>query len=404
MQKSFDRLEELIAPVTPERFFADFWEKQFLHLEKGPGAFDHLFSIRDVDRWLMTVRGGPADSVSITAPEGASGFQKYRPQDLAIDSVYEAFANGRSVVLNYLENCWPPLMGLVKGLGHYFCAEIGINVYLTPKGKRTFSVHTDDHDVFILQVNGEKVWRLHELRYLSVMRLEHKQDLEVPADWGPSRLETPLAAELRLRPGDVLYIPRGMPHCAIAQDSTSLHLTASIMPFYWTDALKAAVEQASYSSPELRKTLLPGFVSNPAARDEMRAQFAKAMQAFTDNASYDAVFNILRRNRLRAQGYPLDGHFSHVDPSREMTPESVIERRATVLCFVESPEPGFCSIRFASRHIRGPERLRRAFEFVRDSSRFTVSQLPGLDDNGKMVLVRRLIREGLLQFAVEDRP
>jgi len=400
MQKSFETFDELIAPVTPERFFSDFWEKQFLHIENGPGTFDHLFSIHDVDRWLMSVRGGPADSVAITAPEGAAErFQKYRPQDVDIDSAYEAFASGRSVVLNYLENCWPPLMGLVKGLGHYFCADIGANVYLTPKGKRTFSVHVDDHDVFILQVNGEKVWRLHELRFLSVMRLEYKQDLKLPAEWGQSRLETPLAAELRLRPGDVLYVPRGMPHCAMAEDTTSLHLTISVMPFYWTDVLKAAVEQASFSAPELRRTLRPGFVSDPTAREGMRADFAAAMQAFIASASYDSAFNALSRRRLRLQGYPLDGHFTHLDPSREVTIDSAIERRDDVFCFVECSEPGFCSIRFASRHIRGPERLRRAFELVRDSPRFTVAQLPGLDDNGKVVLVRRLIREGLLRFA-----
>jgi hypothetical protein len=399
MQKTSDTFEELIAPVTPEHFFSDFWEKQFLHLEKGPGTFDHLFSIRDVDRWLLSTRGGPADSIALTAPEGASSaFQKYRPQEVAIDSVYEAFSGGRSVVLNYLESCWPPVMGLVKSLGHYFCADIGVNVYLTPQGKRTFDTHVDDHDVFILQVDGEKAWRLHELKFLSVMRLEHKQDLELPPEWGKGRLETPLAAELRLRPGDILYIPRGMPHCAVAEDTTSLHLTVSITPLYWTDLLKAAVEQASFSKPELRKALRPGFVQDPTAREGMRDDFAVAMQTFADSASYDSAFNVLRRSRLRQQGYPLDGHFAHLDPTREIVSASAIERRGEVLCFVDSSESGFCSIFFASRHIRGPERLRRSFEFVRDHARFTVDQIPGLDDNGKVVLVRRLIREGLLRF------
>jgi hypothetical protein len=400
MQKSFDRLEELIAPVTPEQFFSEYWEKKFLHLEKGPGTFDHLFSIRDVDRWLLSERGGPSDSVMMTAPEGSgSRFQMFPPKEISVDTVYDAFANGRSVVLNYLENCWPPLMGLVKGLGHYFCAEVGVNVYLTPKGKQTFNVHVDDHDVFVLQVNGEKVWRLHELKYLSVMRLMHKDDLDAPAEWGKSRLETPLAAEVRLRPGDVLYVPRGMPHCAVAEDSTSLHMTVSIMPLYWTDVLKAAIEQASYSAPELRKTLPPGFVNAPGALDEMRAHFPKALQAFVDSASCDSVFNILRRNRTRQQGYPLDGHLSHVDPGRELTSDSVVERRDNVLCFIDAPEPGFCNLRFATRHIRGPERLRRPFEFVCANSRFKISELPGLDQNGQLVLARRLFREGLLRFA-----
>ena len=54
-----------------------------------------------------------------------------------------------------------------------------------------------------------------------------------------------------------------MPHCAIARDTTSLHLTISVTPLYWFDFLKAAVEQTLVAAPELRKSLPPGFVQRP---------------------------------------------------------------------------------------------------------------------------------------------
>jgi hypothetical protein len=38
-------------------------------------------------------------------------------------------------------------------------------------------------------------------------------------------------------------------------------------------------------------------------------------------------------------------------------------------------------------------------EFIRDHPRFKVAELPDLDNQSKQVLVRRLIREGLLRFA-----
>jgi ribosomal protein L16 Arg81 hydroxylase len=404
-QKCFDVFDDLIAPVTPERFFSDFWEKQLLHLKNGPGTFDHLFSINDVDRWLMTVRDGISGSVAIAGPSGAEKeLLKYRPQDIAVDSIYESFANGHSVVLNYLENCWPPLSGLVKMLGSYFCADIGVNVYLTPKSMRTFPIHVDDHDAFILQVNGKKVWHLHELTLLSVMRLEHRKDLEIPSEWGKSRLETPEIAEIQMEPGDVLYIPRGMPHYAVADnDTASLHLTVSIMPLYWTDFLKAAVEQAAMSAPELRKTLRPGFVNDSEACENMREEFAAAMRAFQERSTYDTTLEVLRRSRVRQQGFPLDGHFSQIEKASEVTRDSTLERRGSILCMIDDSEPGYCRIRFGPRQVRGPARLRRTFEFVRDCPLFTVSQLPGLDDEGKLVLARRLIREGLLRLAAAPR-
>lgn len=398
--KPINTLDDLIAPLTPETFFSDFWEKQYLHLRNEPGSFDHLFSIDDVDRWLLSVRFGAGDSVTIATPDGAEkGLQKFRPQDLAIDSVYDSFASGHSVVLNYLEECWPPVIRMAKLLGSYFCADVGVNVYLTPKGKRTFPIHVDDHDVFILQINGEKVWRLHQLTMLPAMRLQHKKELEYTSEWGKARLETPQIAELRLQPGDVLYIPRGMPHYAVAEDNISLHLSVSIMPFYWTDFLKAAVEQAAVHAPELRNTLRPGFVSDAKACEAMRGEFAQAMKAFEQQASYDATLEVLRRARIRQQGFPPDGHFAQIADSSDVDLTSVVQRRDGVLCSVESSEPEHCSIRFGPRQVRGPARLRRAFEFIRDNPRFTVQEIPGIDDKGKVVLAQRLTREGLLRNA-----
>ena len=65
----------------------------------------------------------------------------------------------------------------MRSLSESFCAQIGVNVYLTPKGSQTFPVHVDEHDVFVLQVQGEKIWRLYEMQELTVMRRDYKADL-----------------------------------------------------------------------------------------------------------------------------------------------------------------------------------------------------------------------------------
>ena len=36
-----------------------------------------------------------------------------------------------------------------------------INAYLTPAGNQGFATHYDTHDVFVLQVDGRKRWRIH---------------------------------------------------------------------------------------------------------------------------------------------------------------------------------------------------------------------------------------------------
>jgi len=406
MNATFSSFEDLIAPVDPEEFLERYWEKDFLHLSRNrPGHFDGLFSLEDVDRWLASVRGGAANTVALTDPAGSTeGRRDCRPEDIPIEQIYEAFAGGHSVILNHVAD-WPPLAGLVEALARRFCAEIGVNLYLTPKGSRTFPVHTDDHDVFVLQVYGEKAWRLYEQRLVPVNRshLRFRQELAFTPEWGKARLEGELLAEPTLKPGDVLYIPRGMPHCAVAKETTSLHITVGVTPMFWLDFLQAAVEQAHVYAPELRRTLPPGMIDDLDAVETMRRDFEAALKAFNEHCSFDEALRVVRWNRVRAQGFPADGHILQIDKLRDLDVESEVERRSGVLLTLDFWEDKFTNIRFGRKHIRAPFKLRRAAEFIRDHRRFRVAQIPGLDDKSRLVLVRRLIREGLLRFA-DGRP
>ena len=398
VERSFGNL---ISPVDPEEFLEHYWEKQYLHLERRQaGLYDHLFSLADVDRWIQGAKADDVDGVLMAPPEGSQvSVQRYRTGQLPIETAYEGFAKGHSLVLNRLESTWYPLAPLLEMLGEVFCARIGVNAYLTPVGSKTFPVHVDHHDAFILQVYGEKVWRLHELRDQPVQRLQYQSDLEIPGLWG--ELESwPVIAEPVLRPGDLLYIPRGMPHSAIARDDSSLHLTISINNLYWLDLVKAAAEQACFESPLLRRGLPPRFLSRPEAREEMRESFSRAMQEFQATASFEKALRAVMHRTMRLQGYPRDGHLTQLVRLREIGLDSLVERRPGALCMVECPAgQGICKILFASAAVQGPARLRAAMEFIRDHDRFRVAELPGLGDESKPVLVRRLIREGLLRLA-----
>jgi ribosomal protein L16 Arg81 hydroxylase len=291
----------------------------------------------------------------------------------------------------------------VKELGAIFCANVGVNAYLTPQASQAFPTHIDDHDVVILQVYGEKIWHLYELTMLPIERLEFQRHLAFTSAWGKSRLQTPEIAEIRLRPGDVLYVPRGMPHHALARDSTSLHLTFSVVPLFWTDFLKAAVEQASVHAPELRRSLPPGFVSDEAAYEAMQQELETVLNAFQKNLSFEEAFGVVQGHCVRKQGFTSDGHFVHLDRLAKLSQDSLLERRPGLLCTVDTPNYGFSNIRFGTQHVRGPARLRGAFEFIRDVALFRVSEIPGLDDQSRLVLARRLVREGLLRFAEHPR-
>jgi lysine-specific demethylase/histidyl-hydroxylase NO66 len=103
---------------------------------------------------------------------------------------------------------------------------------LSPAGGEGLRPHTDPTDAFILQLAGSKSWRVWS-------RSDRRSGpIDAVDELGPPALETTLEA------GDVLYLPHGTPHVAMARESTSLHATLSIEPRTWREVLIESTKQA----------------------------------------------------------------------------------------------------------------------------------------------------------------
>ena len=141
------------------------------------------------------------------------------PREVCLD-----FLDGGSIILNKLDVHWPPVGRLCAALRKHFLHVFAV-MYLTPRGSRAVPVHTDDQDVFILQLAGRKSWSV----YGSPVELPYSHEQRgkgVPIDrtaLGPPLLEAELV------PGSVLYIPRGFAHEARATEGgASLHITLTV--------------------------------------------------------------------------------------------------------------------------------------------------------------------------------
>jgi hypothetical protein len=85
----------------------------------------------------------------------------------------------------------------------------------------------------------------------------------------------------------------------------------------------------------------------------------------------------------------------------ELSVATLLERRQGVECAVQRRQT-VAAILTAWNEVTGPPSIAPALEFVRDHQRFRVSDLPGLrDDASRVVLARRLVREGFLRV-VDD--
>ena len=141
------------------------------------------------------------------------------------EKVLALYADGATLVLQGLHRIWPPLIDFARELGADLGQPLQINAYLTPPGNQGFATHYDTHDVFVLQVDGRKRWRIHEPVLADPL---DRQAWGGRADEVSATASGEPAIDVVLEPGDALYLPRGWLHSAQAQGDSSLHLTVGI--------------------------------------------------------------------------------------------------------------------------------------------------------------------------------
>ena len=155
--------------------------------------------------------------------------------DLYNHSLFHAYLNGCSVVINHADETCPYLAALCqdlqKSLPHAYA-----NTYLTPPDSQAVPPHADDRDVFILQIYGKKQWQVYKtipVPYPYPHEQVGKGGLEVP----PQVLEGPCLIDCVLEAGDVLYMPRGYVHQAqTVSNAPSYHVTIALATHDWTMA------------------------------------------------------------------------------------------------------------------------------------------------------------------------
>ena len=97
-----------------------------------------------------------------------------------------------------------------------------------------------------------------------------------------------------LRPGDCLYLPRGLMHDAEnVGEEPSLHITVGLITKTWADLLLEAISELALSEPGFRRSLPPGFAGRDFDREEWEPETFALFDRFItpDNPDLLAIFN-----------------------------------------------------------------------------------------------------------------
>lgn len=258
-------LADLIHPVAPARFEADVEGRKPLHIPAEGKAAEVRRALLDWDTFnsllaqssiwthstLQLVHSGnqlPAENYCAEVQTMSGPVVRPSPARVQV-----MMAMGATVVANDVGALTPELRAVCETLRQQYAASVTANVYCSFRGVQGFGPHYDTHDVFAVQTEGEKVWRLYRNR--------EPDPVDYPGEGEDVRRYLasacgPVMQEVRMRPGDVLYLPRGWYHDALAVDGPSLHVTLSVTPLYGR-ILFRLLEAAAMQDPAFRAWLPP---------------------------------------------------------------------------------------------------------------------------------------------------
>ncbi len=390
--------------VDAAEFFADVWGRQPL-LSPGldVGRFADLFSPEAVDElvsrrglrtpFLRMARNGAVLPESRFTRSGGSGATV--ADQAGDDQILAQLADGATLVLQALHRTWPPLVTFASALAARLGHPVQVNSYITPAQNQGFAAHYDTHDVFVLQVAGTKRWIIH--RPVIEHPLPSQPWDQRKAAVAARAAEEPLIDTV-LRPGDALYLPRGYLHAATAQGELSIHLTVGLHPITGFD-LVTNLAAALSDDPEVRASLPAGIDlgDSDVLADLLRAAADRLTAAAADPDRHLSEVTARVRRHLTATTRP-----APIRPLATLTAATGLDGRDRVRLRpalryrTGIAAGGGVSITALDKTIMLPAVMGPAVTELLNGGVCCAEDLPGLDPDEALVLLRRLLREGVL--------
>lgn len=263
--------DQIIAPLTRERFLAEYWTKKFLHVAGPKGRFTPILPWEALSH-ILEWHPPPQPQLRMFQEGVMVDLRRYIDGPvgslrLNAGGLIALLGQGATMVLDALQDVSPAVAHLTQSLETTLSCACAANLYAGWRTQKGFHVHWDAHEVFVLQLSGRKRWQVFAPTRIDPLGddSETAQPPTVPPIW-----------EGILNDGDLLYIPRGFWHVATPLDEPSLHVTCSAQPAtgmefltWWMRTLRR--------HPETRISLTQ--MEEPGTRKQFVARMIKLIEA-----------------------------------------------------------------------------------------------------------------------------
>jgi lysine-specific demethylase/histidyl-hydroxylase NO66 len=240
----------------------------------------------------LALRGRLVPAPEYCVPqEGASG-TVWRPSP---ERVLGALQAGATLVASGIDGVIPAVGDLAHAIEQALPVRVQANLYLSSAGRAGFPRHDDTHDVLVLHLAGRKRWQVHAPPGPGAGRAT--AEAARPSEGAP----LDAAQAWTLAPGDLLYLPQGWPHEALAETDGCLHLSFALVHLSLDDVARVLAQRLAAAGDAGRP--LHDLHRGPAAMAAHVDEILRRLQALRDGDGFAAslLHGLLASRRPRAR-------------------------------------------------------------------------------------------------------
>ena len=301
---------DILAPIGAEVFFAEYFDRKPLHIPGAGKKFSSLMNWERLNSLLnLTAVWTPASLQLVLNGEmvppgqycrpsvGTDGKPQLRPD---AEAVTRLLKQGASLVANDIDTLTPELAAVADALEAALNGKAQTNLYCSWREHRAFNSHFDTHDVYAIHTLGEKVWHIYEGRLDNP--IAHPGFKNFGHEYHEQH-KGRVVAEITMRPGDLLYIPRGQYHDALASSDGSIHVSFGLTAVIGLDVLTLLYDQAIADS--LFRANLPRPGDGAAVADHLGKLGDRLSEIARQPETQEGVAEFRRDFRYRRGGFAL---------------------------------------------------------------------------------------------------
>ncbi len=389
-------IERLLNPISEREFYEKYWEQKHLYISKdSKNHVEDLLNIEDLDKFLARndlryptirlVQNGR--ELPINEYSKILNFGKYSSEGLLdTDKILHNYTNGATILIQLARSSFYNLALFTNDLQNTLKSNIEANIYLTPENSQGFTTHFDTHSVFVIQLQGSKLWRIYNTLFeqptLEDKFKESKHIQTVPIE------------EILLKQGDVLYVPKGLGHDAITTNELSLHVTIGLFPPTWLDIYNFYLKEL-HKNVNFRKSPI-SFIRDTTG-ELFYEEFKTTLGSFDKDTLFSTRNNLVRYNNSRQSQLNKNRLIETININ-SIDLNSKVCRRENVIIQKETSSDE-TRILFYDKSINLPPEINEELTTLLDGKVHRLKDFSDtLDDESILELAKILILEGILKM------